>query len=126
MFELKGPFRYNLKNIRAHIRWGITDKKTKGGKMAKKIKKSAIFTGFVLVVVSAFGLAKHLNFQPGCTLGGGNSVRLMLSSLTHLGTQLRAYLSSCNLLPMMKMTLVDASLFVLVISRLALFKRLTG
>lgn len=94
--------------------------------MAKKIKKSAIFTGAVVVVLSALGLAKYLNFQPGCTLGGGNSVRLMLSSLTHLGTQLRAYLSTCNFLPMIKMTLVDSLLFVLVISRVALFKRLTG
>lgn len=94
--------------------------------MAKKIKKSAIVTGAFVVVLSVLGLAKYLNIQPGCTLGGNNSIKLMLSSLTHLGTQLRAYLSTTNFLPMMKMTLVDALLFVLVISRISLFKRLTG
>jgi hypothetical protein len=94
--------------------------------MAKKIQKSAIYTGAFFIVLSILGLVRHLNFQPGFTLDGGNSVRLMLSSLMHLGTQLRAYLSTGNFLSMIKMTCVDASLFILVISRIALFKRLTG
>jgi len=94
--------------------------------MRKKIKKSAILTGAVVVVLSVLGLAKYLNIQPGCTLGGNNSVRLMLSSLTHLGTQLRAYLSTSNCLSLIKMTGVDALIFFLLISRISLLKRLTG
>ncbi|HUS74175.1 MAG TPA: hypothetical protein VMY06_14035 [Sedimentisphaerales bacterium] len=94
--------------------------------MRKKIKKSAILTGAVVVVLSVLGLAKYLNIQPGCTLGGNNSVRLMLSSLTHLGTQLRAYLSTSNCLSLIKMTCVDALIFFLLISRISLLKRLTG
>ena len=94
--------------------------------MAKKIKKSAISTTVVVVVLSVLGLAKYLNIQSGCTLGNNNAATLMLSSLTHLGTQLRAYLSTSNCLSLIKMTCVDALLFVLLISRISLFKRLTG
>lgn len=117
MFELKGHSRYNAMNVRTHI---------KGGKMAKKIKKSAILTGAVIVVLSVLGLAKYLNFQPGCTLGNNNAATLMLSTLTHLGTQLRAYLYTSNCLSMIKMTCVDALLFVLIISRVSQIRRITG
>ncbi|GAF78470.1 unnamed protein product [marine sediment metagenome] len=94
--------------------------------MAKKIKKSAILTGAVVVVLSVLGLAKYLNIQPGCTLGSNNSATLMLSSLAHLGTQLRAYLSTSNCLSLIKMTCVDTLLFVLIISRLSQIRRVTG
>ncbi len=94
--------------------------------MAKKFKKSAIFTGAVVVVLSVLGLAKYLNIQPGCTLGSNNSATLIVSSLAHLGTQLRAYLYSSNCLSMIKVTCVNALLFLLFISRISLLKRITG
>jgi hypothetical protein len=70
--------------------------------MRKKIKKSAISTAAVVVVLSVLGLAKYLNIQLGCTLGNNNGAALMLSSLSHLGTQLRAYLNSSNYLSAVK------------------------
>ncbi|HIJ51675.1 MAG TPA: hypothetical protein HPP66_00795 [Planctomycetes bacterium] len=76
--------------------------------MAKKLKKSAIVTAAVAVVISVLGLAKYLNIQPGCTLGNNNGATLMLSSLTHLGKQLRAYLNSRNHLSAVKIICVDA------------------
>ena len=94
--------------------------------MRNKIKKSAIPTAAVVVVLSVLGLAKYLNFQLGCTLGNNNAATLMLSSLTHLGTQLRAYLNSSNYLSAVKITCVDALIFLLFISRGSLLRKVTG
>lgn len=72
--------------------------------MRNKIKKSAISTTAVVVVLFVLGLAKYLNIQLGCTLGNNNGATLMLSSLAHLGKQLRAYLNSSNYLSAVKTT----------------------
>jgi len=94
--------------------------------MQGKFKKSAISTAAVAVVLSVLGLAKYLNIQLGCTLGNNNAATLMVSSLTHLGKQLSAYLNSRNYLSAVKITCVDALIFLLFISRVSQIRRITG
>ena len=93
-----------------------------GDKMRNKIKRLAILTTVVVVVLSVLGAVKYLDIQPKHIV---SSLTLIVSTLTHFGTQLYTYLNSIQFLSVVETTSVLALILLLIILRASMLRRVT-
>ncbi len=84
--------------------------------MRNKIKRLAILTTVVVVVLSVLGAVKYLDIQP----------KHIVSTLTHFGTQLYTYLNSIQFLSVVETTSVLALILLLIIVRASMLRRVTS
>ncbi len=91
--------------------------------MRNKIKRLAILTTVVVVVLSVLGVVKYLDVQPKHIV---SSLTLIASTLTHFGTQLYRYLNSIQFLSVVETTSVFALILLLIILRASMLRRVTS
>jgi len=91
--------------------------------MRNRIKKLAVLTTLVVVVLSVLGVAIYLNIQSLCALG--DKAGLIVSSLTNLLTQLRTHLNCREYLSAIEIACANALFLSLFIVRLKLIRRVT-
>ncbi len=89
--------------------------------MLRKIKKLAIFTTLLVVVLSTLGLAKYGDIELGYAADTGHKLTLRLPDLTHLS----AYLNGCEYQFNIEKVCVLAFLLLLLISRGLLIRRIS-
>lgn len=88
--------------------------------MLRKIKKLAIFTTVLVIVLSILGLAKYGDIDLGFAADTGHKLMIKLPDLTHLS----AYLNGCEYQFNIEKICVPAFFFLLLISRGLLIKRI--
>ena len=91
--------------------------------MRNKIKRLAILTTVVVVVLSVLGAVKYLDIQAKHIV---SSLTLIVSILTHFGTQLYTYLNSIQFLSVVETTSVFALILLLIILRASMLRRVTS
>ena len=91
--------------------------------MRNKIKRLAILTTVVVVVLSVLGAVKYLDIQPKHIV---SSLTLIVSTVTHFGTQLYTYLNSVQFLSVVETTSVFALILLLIILRASMLRRVTS
>jgi len=87
-----------------------------------KIKKAAILTVLVAVVLSVSGLclAKYLDVLPGI------QTKLIVSSLTHFGTHLRTHLNISEYRPTIEIICANVFLCLMLITRVSLVRKVSS
>ena len=91
--------------------------------MRNKIKRLAILTTVVVVVLSVLGAVKYLDIQPKHIV---SSLTLIVSALTHFGTQLHTYSNSVQFLSVVETTSVLALVLLLIILRASMLRRVSS
>lgn len=91
--------------------------------MRNKIKRLAILTTVVVVVLSVLGAVKYLDIQPKHIV---SSLTLIVSTVTHFGAQLYTYLNSIQFLSVVETTSVLALILLLIILRASMLRRVTS
>jgi len=94
-----------------------------GDKMRNKIKRLAILTTVVVVVLSVLGAVKYLDIQPKHIVF---SLTLIVSTVTHFGTQLHTYLNSSEYLTAIEIVCVPSLILLLIIVRASMIRRVTS
>jgi len=91
--------------------------------MRNKIKRLAILTTVVVVVLSVLGAVKYLDIQPKHIV---SSLTLIVSTVTYFGTQLYTYLNSIQFLSVVETTSVFTLILLLIIVRASMLRRVTS
>ncbi len=92
--------------------------------MRNKIKKLAFLTMIVVVILSVLGLAKYLNMQPKQIVSGLTSLATQLQAQIH--TQLQTQLQPIEHLSTTEKLCFPAAMFLLLILRTSMLRRITG
>lgn len=91
--------------------------------MRNKIKRLAILTTVVVVVLSVLEAVKYLDIQPKHIV---SSLTLIVSALTHLGRQLYRYLNTTEYLLVLEIIFANALIFLLIAIRASMLRRVSS
>jgi len=92
--------------------------------MRNKIKKVAFLTMIVVVILSVLGIAKYLDLQPKQIASGITSLATQLQTQIH--TQLQTQLKPVESMSAAEKLCFPAALFLLLILRTSMVRRITG